>query len=67
MKISAHRGIPHNGRAMTLEEVSREMGITKERVRQIERDALIKLKRQLKNLGIKPEMILPENYDEVKA
>lgn len=57
----------HGGRVMSLDEVSEELGVTIERVRQIEKAALIKLKKQLKNLGIEPEMILPENYDEVKA
>lgn len=57
----------HGGRVMSLDEVSQELGVTIERVRQIEHGAIKKLKRQLKHLGIKPEMILPENYDEVKA
>lgn len=57
----------HGGRVMSLDEVSQELGVSIERVRQIEHGAIKKLKRQLKRLGIKPEIILPENYDEVKA
>jgi RNA polymerase primary sigma factor len=37
-------GIGSNGREMNLEEISKEMCITKERVRQIKDDALVKMK-----------------------
>jgi RNA polymerase nonessential primary-like sigma factor len=36
----------------TLEEVGREVGLTRERVRQIQLDALAQLKRRLKDLGL---------------
>ncbi len=62
-----HKGVAHNDRTMTLDEVSLELGVSKERVRQIEAKALAKLKAQLERLGIKPELILPPNYDEAKA
>jgi hypothetical protein len=37
-----------NGRAMTLEEVGKEFGVTRERIRQVESSALKKLKSKLK-------------------
>ena len=52
---------------MTLDQISQELGITRERVRQIERDALKKLNAKLHAMGIPPEYILPENYEEAKA
>lgn len=57
----------HNGRAMTLHEVSQELGITPERARQIDRDALKKLHARLLARGIDASAILPPNYDEAKA
>lgn len=60
------KSIPWNNRAMTLDQISQELGITRERVRQIERDALIKLKKKLHARGIPAEFILPPNYDEAK-
>ena len=56
----------HHQRVMTLDQISQELGITRERVRQIERDALIKLKKKLFAMGIPPENILPATYDEAK-
>ena len=43
------------GMNMTLEEIADCMGITRERVRQIETKALRKLARQLRLRGINPE------------
>ena len=43
------------GMNMTLEEIADCMGITRERVRQIETKALRKLARQLRARGINPE------------
>lgn len=54
-------------RAMSLREVAAELGITKERVRQIERKALAKLNARLQARGLSAELILPPGYDEAKA
>ena len=51
---------------MTLDQISQELGITRERVRQIERDALKKLNAKLARMGIDPSAILPATYDEAK-
>lgn len=67
MRQNGHKGIAHNDRVMTLDEISLELGVSKERVRQIEAKALQKLKAQLERLGIDPTTILPENYEETKA
>ena len=45
---------------MTLQEVADTMGITRERVRQIEVKALFKLRRKLSALGLTPANIFPE-------
>lgn len=52
---------------MTLDQISQELGITKERVRQIEQSAIQKLKAKLTARGIEANFILPPNYDEAKA
>lgn len=52
---------------MTLDQISQELGITKERVRQIEKSAIQKLKAKLNARGIEASFILPPNYDEAKA
>ena len=56
----------HHQRVMTLDQISQELGITRERVRQIERDALKKLNAKLARMGIDPSAILPATYDEAK-
>lgn len=43
---------------MTLEEIADIMGITRERVRQIEAKALRKMAKRLRLMGIKPEDFL---------
>lgn len=60
------KSVPYAGRAMTLDQISQEMGITKERVRQIEKAALAKLNAKLLARGINAAAILPPNYDEAK-
>lgn len=60
------KSVPYGGRAMTLDQISLELGITRERVRQIEKRALEKLKAKLDRLGIQPEYVLPANYEEAK-
>jgi DNA-directed RNA polymerase sigma subunit (sigma70/sigma32) len=37
---------------MTLEEIADALGMTRERVRQIERKALLKIRKELRNRGI---------------
>ena len=54
-------------RYMTLHDVAAEMGITAERVRQIEAKALYKLKKLMAERGIDAAAILPPNYDEARA
>lgn len=44
-----------NDMYMTLEEIADIMGCTRERVRQIEQRALMKLRKRLRILGYKPE------------
>ena len=60
-------GTPYAGRAMTLDQISQELGVTRERVRQIERDALKKLHAKLLARGVDASAILPPNYDEAKT
>jgi hypothetical protein len=47
-----------NASHMSLEEIADIMGITRERVRQIEQRALQKLRKRLRLKGIKPEDLL---------
>jgi biotin operon repressor len=47
-----------NASYMSLEEIADIMGITRERVRQIEQKALFKLRKRLRAKGIKPEDLL---------
>lgn len=54
-------------REMSLADVGAELGITAERVRQIEASALYKLRNILKARGIDASLILPPNYDEARA
>lgn len=52
-----------NERYMTLEEIADIMGCTRERVRQIEQRALMKLRRKLRAMGIKPEDFFGDMID----
>lgn len=54
-------------RAMTLAEVAAELGVTSERVRQIETNALYKIRVAMKARGINAEMLLPPDYEEARA
>lgn len=49
-------------RRMTLEEVGREMGLTAERVRQIENEALAKMRKLLAEKCITGFDIIPDNF-----
>ena len=61
------KSVPYGGRAMTLDQISQELGITKERVRQIEKRALQKLNEKLQRLGITAsEFILPCSHPDTK-
>ncbi|MFQ5462014.1 MAG: sigma-70 family RNA polymerase sigma factor [Phycisphaerae bacterium] len=42
--VSSHFGLGQNGNALTLEQLGRRFGVTKERVRQIEKRALVRLR-----------------------
>lgn len=57
-------GTPYKDRDMTLKQVGDELGTSKERARQIEKRAMTKFLAELERRGIKPEDILPANYDE---
>ena len=60
------KSVPYGGRAMTLEQIAQEMGITYERVRQIEKEVIAKLKSKCERMGLKPEHILPTPFDEAR-
>ncbi len=49
----------NDGEKATLEEVGRELGVTRERVRQIQVEALRRLKKVLRKAGITEETLLP--------
>ncbi|MDF6739509.1 sigma-70 family RNA polymerase sigma factor, partial [Escherichia coli] len=42
----------------TLEELAAEMGLTRERVRQIQQEALVKLKRHFASQGVRKDAVL---------
>jgi DNA-directed RNA polymerase sigma subunit (sigma70/sigma32) len=48
----------------TLEEIAEMMGLTRERVRQIEANALRKLRRALIRRGIDADSIIPRDIDK---
>ena len=48
----------HGHRRLTLEEIGREIGVTRERVRQIQLDALKTLRRKMERHGISGEAVL---------
>jgi DNA-directed RNA polymerase sigma subunit (sigma70/sigma32) len=58
------KSVPYGGRAMTLDQISQELGITRERVRQIEKEAIAKIKARCERMGLKAEYILPTPFDE---
>ena len=49
-----------NQEPATLEEVSQELGLTKERVRQIQEEALVKLKKHLQSHGLDRGTVLDD-------
>lgn len=49
--VVEHFGINSSGRTQTLEQISRQIGLSKERVRQIERGAMDKLRSMLKPIS----------------
>ena len=56
-------------RRMTLEEVGREMGLTAERVRQIENEALAKIRKALseKARPVVASDVIPDNFTWIRA
>lgn len=54
-------------RSMTLKECADEMGITPERVRQIEKSALAKLHKALVDRGVAADSIVPDNFTWMRA
>ena len=44
----------------TLEEVARELGVTRERARQIQNEALAKLRENLERMGFTHDDLIPE-------
>jgi len=57
-KIVIYRFGLHGYRSSTLEEVGREIGLTRESVRQIQMDALKRLRTMLESEGLSPEILL---------
>lgn len=54
-------------RSMTLKECADEMGITPERVRQIEKAALAKLHKALVERGVVADCIVPDSFTWMRA
>ena len=50
----------HGYENATLEQVARELGVTRERVRQIQMDALKRLRSILENEGFNVENVFPD-------
>jgi RNA polymerase nonessential primary-like sigma factor len=48
----------HNHDVQTLEQVASELGVTRERVRQIQIDALRRLRKMLRDQGYQPDLVL---------
>lgn len=60
------KSVPYAGRAMTLHQIASELGISYERVRQIEKEAISKIKAKLKARNIDADSILPSPFDEAR-
>lgn len=60
LKDAVYSSNTYPRQGMSLDEVARAFGITRERARQIETAALRKLKIALQKRGISPEDILPD-------
>jgi RNA polymerase nonessential primary-like sigma factor len=56
--VVEHRFGLHGHRHLTLEEIGREIGVTRERVRQIQLDALGRLREMLESHGISGDVVL---------
>lgn len=55
--------IKGDDRNMTLAEIAEILGTSRERVRQIEQRALMKLRRKLRAMGLKPEDLFGDMID----
>ena len=51
----------HNYEVQTLEQVAAELGVTRERVRQIQIEALRRLRKMLRDQGYRPDLVLNDN------
>ena len=49
-------------RHMTLQEVASELGVTAERVRQIENEALAKIRKKMAEKGLASFDVVPDNF-----
>lgn len=54
-------------RCMTLQEVGRELGITAERVRQIENEALAKIRKAMAAKNVAGSDLIPDNFTWVRS
>ena len=54
-------------RAMSLQEVAKEMGISVDSVRKIESSALYKLKKAMKANGLSLDSILPDSFGAARV
>ena len=56
--IRMRAGLDNHSEGMTLEEIGQQLGITKERVRQIQNRALEKLRASAERVGWEPSLLL---------
>lgn len=59
-EVLEHRFGLHGCRRLTLDQIGRELGVTRERVRQIQLDALRQLRHNLERRGISVDALLPD-------
>ena len=59
-KVITRRYGLDNQEPATLEELSKEVGLSKERIRQIQQEALVKLKKYLQSHGLDKDTVLDD-------